>query len=361
VADNKKMNSVYIIAEIGTGHQGDLKKAEHLIKAAAESGADCAKFQVVFADEIIHPLTGTVPLPGGDTPLYDVFKKLEKDLTFYKELKNITEYSGMEFLASPFGLKSAEILKNIGSRKYKIASPELNHYPLLEKVASYKGEIILSTGVSTLGDIENALAITGRKNVSILHCVTAYPAPPEQFNLKLISLYSQIFGVKTGISDHSTNPVLVPVLSTAMGAQIIEKHFTLSNDSNGLDDPIALNRDNFALMVERVRNAECSDKEDLIDKMKCEYSSGLVDSILGSGEKKLASSEEENYNRTNRSIHALCEIRKGTRLTKNNCALLRTEKVLSPGISPRNYREVLGTTAKKDIANGEGIQWHDLL
>ncbi len=352
---------VFIIAEIGTAHQGDLKKAEKLIRAVAESGADCAKFQVVFADEIIHPLTGTVPLPGGDIPLYDVFKGLEKDLDFYKELKRISESCGLEFLASPFGLKSASILRDIGSLRFKIASPELNHYPLLREVSSYKKEMILSTGVSTLGDIEEALKITGRKGISLLHCITAYPAPPEQYNLRLISLYKELFGVKTGISDHSTDPLLIPLLSTAMGAEIIEKHFTLSNNTDGLDDPIALNKENFALMVKNVRNSERKAPEEIIHRLKGEHSSELIDKIIGKGIKELAPSESDNYKRTNRSVHALHALKTGTILTEENSALLRTEKILKPGISPLYYNEVLGTRIKKDIADGEGIQWRDLL
>jgi N-acetylneuraminate synthase len=355
------MNRIFIIAEIGTAHQGSLNKAEKLILAAADSGADCAKFQVVFADEIIHSLTGTVPLPGGDTALYDVFKGLEKDLAFYRELKSITEACGLEFLASPFGLKSASILHQIGSEKIKIASPELNHYPLLKEVKSYEKELILSTGISTLGDIEEALKITGRKKVSLLHCITAYPAPPLEYNLKLIPLYKQLFGVDTGISDHSMDPVLVPLLSTALGATIIEKHFTLSNKTDGLDDPIALNTDDFSLMVKTVRAAERKSSDEIIGELKGQYTSELIETIIGSGEKILAPAEMDNYSRTNRSLHALVKLEKGTVLTENNCALLRTEKKLRPGISPLHYEMILGKKVKKEIPDGEGIRWQDLL
>ena len=361
-ADKNTMDKkIFIIAEIGTAHRGDLGKAEKLIKAAAQCGADCAKFQVVFADEIIHPLTGSVPLPGGDTPLYEVFKDLERDLSFYKKLKEITEAYKLSFLASPFGLKSAAILKEIGSDKFKIASPELNHYPLLKEVKSYNREIILSTGVSTLGDIEEALNITGRDKVSILHCITSYPAPPEEYNLNLIPLYKQIFGVPVGISDHSKDPLLVPLLSTALGASIIEKHFTLSNNTDGLDDPIALNADNFKRMVAAVRNAEDHSSDEIIRSLKKEHSNELIDKIMGTGEKVLAPSERENYLRTNRSVHALEELETGTILDTQNCALLRTEKILKPGISPLYFDEILGKSVKNHIDNGEGIQWHDLL
>lgn len=351
----------YIIAEIGTAHQGDLKKAEKLIKAAAAAGADCAKFQVVFADEIIHKNTGTVPLPGGDTPLYDVFKDLEQKEPFYRTLKEMTEASGLDFLASPFGLKSASLLNDIGSERFKIASPELNHYPLLKKVHSYGKEMILSTGVSTLGDIEEALKITGREKVILLHCITSYPAPPEEYNLRLIPLLSRLFGVRTGVSDHSTDPILVPTLSALMGASVIEKHFTLSRQTDGLDDPIALEPKDFALMVNSIRLAEKSDEDEILTDLKSKYPENLIETILGTGEKKLAESESENYTRTNRSLHAMTYLKAGTVLTVENCALLRTEKVLRPGISPLFFEEVLGKTVKQDIPEGEGIRWHDLL
>jgi len=351
----------YIIAEIGTAHQGDLKKAEELVRAVAETGADCAKFQVVFADEIIHKNTGTVPLPGGDTPLYQVFKNLEQEESFYRELKEMTEKAGLDFLASPFGLKSAAILKNIGSNKYKIASPELNHYPLLREVASYGGKMILSTGVSTLGDIEEALKITGKKSASLLHCITAYPAPPEEYNLKLIPLYNQIFGVPTGVSDHSIDPLLVPVLSTALGATIVEKHFTLSNKTKGLDDPIALEPEAFFTMVRAVRDAEGTTVETTIARMEDRYGVNMVQSVLGTGEKKLATSETSNYSRTNRSLHALKELKAGTILTEENCALLRTEKILRHGLSPLYFDEILGKSVKQNIPDGEGIRWQDIL
>ncbi len=354
-------NKTFIIAEIGTAHQGNIKKAESLINAAAESGADCAKFQVVFANEIIHPLTGTVPLPGGDIPLYDTFKKLEQDISFYKELKILTEKNNMVFMASPFGTRSAELLYDIGSELFKIASPELNYYPLLEKISSFNKKVILSTGVSTLGDIEEALKITGRKKTSILHCITAYPAPPEQYNLSLIPLFNQLFGVKTGISDHSTDPVLVPSISTALGASIIEKHFTLSNKSDGLDDPIALTPPNFKLMSRKIRDIEGMDRQEAIDRIKKEYSPLIVDQIIGTGEKKLAPAEAENYLRTNRSLHALEKLRKGTILTEKNCALLRTEKILRPGLSPLFFQKVLGKKVKAEIPDGEGIRLEDLI
>ena len=174
----------FIVAEIGTSHGGDLSKARELLAAAAASGADAAKFQCVYADEILHPACGAVQLPGGNISLYERFRSLERDADFYAQLKALTEDAGLVFVCSPFGIKSARVLRDIGTPAIKIASPELNHFPLLREVAAYDRSIILSSGVSTLGDIEKALAVLDEASgglrgggLTLLHCVTAYPAP----------------------------------------------------------------------------------------------------------------------------------------------------------------------------------------
>ncbi len=144
-----KKKKCFIIAEAGTSHGGDLKKGKELVHAAAESGADCIKFQLVYADEIIHPKTGTVPLPGGDVPLYETFRKLEQPPEFYASLRETAGNAGIGFLCTPFGIQSARILRELGVEMLKIASPELNYVPLLEEIAGCGMPIILSTGVST--------------------------------------------------------------------------------------------------------------------------------------------------------------------------------------------------------------------
>jgi sialic acid synthase SpsE len=355
------MGKTFIIAEIGTSHGGDLSKAAKLILGAKDSGADCAKFQVVFADEIIHKNTGLVKLPGGDTPLYSMFKCLEMDLNFYKELKRLTEIEGLIFMASPFGRQSAQILEEIESKMFKVASPELNHYPLLKQLVSYKKPIILSSGVSKLEDIERALDITGTKNVSLLHCITSYPAPESEYNLQLISNLKNIFGVSTGISDHSLDPVLVPSLSVLLGAGIVEKHITLSNDTDGLDDPVALNLENFKIMCESIRKYEKMELQDGLDELTSIYGLERISGIIGHGVKKLAECEKANYGRTNRSLHALVELKAGDVITAKNTALLRTEKILRPGLSPHLVGSFYGKKITKDIPDGEGIRLEDFL
>jgi sialic acid synthase SpsE len=329
-----------IIAELGTGFGTDFEKAKALIDAAAEAGADCIKIQIVIADEILHPLSGIVPLPGGDIPLYDVFKQLEADITFYKKIKTYTEEKGKLFLATPFGLKSAAMLKSLQPAAVKIASPELNYTQLLQLVAEWNIPVLLSSGVSKLSDIKNALAyFHGRDDVCVLHCITAYPAPEGEYNLRVLQQLQNTFGVSVGVSDHSLDPVVVPVLSLAMGACVIEKHFCLSHDDDGLDDKIALMPDAFAYMCKSVRHAN---------------------DILGDGEKRLSKSEAQNYGRTNRSLHAVCDIHIGDIFTKDNVAILRTEKVLQAGMQPHCYDDVLGKTARKEIPVGQGIRVEDI-
>ena len=355
-----KTDSTYIIAEAGTSHRGDIIKGYELIAAAEEAGADCVKFQIVFADEIIHPGSGLVDLPNGKTPLFNVFKELEEDFTFYLNLKTYCGKKGIDFLATPFGLKSAAILKELNPSAVKIASPELNHYPLLKEVSSWQCPVILSSGVSTEEDIEKALSVTGKKGF-LLHCITSYPAPEEEYNLLLVKTLSDKFGIKTGISDHSEDPLLVPVLSTALGSVMIEKHITLSNSGSGLDDRIALDPENFSIMTAGIREAEKTGEEETVKKLKSIYGDEKVEMVKGSGIKKLADSEKENYRTTNRSIITVKDISKGDLFTEDNTALLRSEKNILPGLPPDYYEEVLGKTALTDIKSGTGIDFRHFM
>jgi sialic acid synthase SpsE len=364
---------VLIIAEIGTGHGGSAEKAKELVAAAAEAGADCAKFQCVFADEIIHPNTGTVLLPGGPVALYDRFLELEADEEFYASIKGYAESMGLVFLCTPFGLRSARLLKRIGCSFMKVASPELNHFPLLDELASYGLPTILSSGVSTTADIDRALRRfglpfgagggpggAGARSIALLHCVTSYPAPESDYKLRVLGSLRSLFGLPVGVSDHSLDPVLVPALSVAAGGSIVEKHIRLSRDSGGLDDPIALPPESFAAMVRAVRSAQSTSPEGAIAALAAEYGAAKVEAVLGDGVKRLAPSEEANYRRTNRSLHATREIKAGETFDADKVAILRSEKLLRPGLDPELLEVVLGRRAMRDIASGEGIEWEDI-
>jgi len=358
--------SPLIIAELGTSHNGDIAKAKEMAAAAAESGADCVKLQMVFADEILHPLTGEVRLPGGVIRLYDRFKQLETPPEFYAIVKEYVESLGLLFLCTPFGLKSAGILKELKPKIVKIASPELNFTALLRETAGWQLPVLLSTGVSTLGDIEEALGILGGRapakdsRICLLHCVTAYPAPETDYNLRVLRSLAGVFGVPAGVSDHSLDPCLVPSLAVCQGAAVIEKHFCLSRDDPGLDDPIALPPEDFARMTEAVRRAAGTDAEYTLAEISRERGASLVEAVLGDGVKTLAPSELENYKRTNRSIHALRDIRQGETINTGDFAVLRTEKILRPGLPPSWADKICGRTARRFIPDGQGIRFEDI-
>lgn len=362
-----------IVAEIGTSHGGSLTKAKQLIDAAVDAGADAVKLQWVYADEILHPDTGFVPLHGENVRLYDRYTSLEVAPDFFANCLEYAHQKGAQFICSPFGLRSLAELLGIKPDAVKIASPELNHLPLLRALADYRKAhpvpVILSSGVSTLADIETALGIVGTDGVTLLHCITSYPAPESEYNLRLIRTLAQIFGVQTGVSDHSLDPILVPSLSAAMGGTMIEKHITLSKATDGLDDPVALEPEQFAHLCYCMHQCQAMFRqydqsrasERIIAQMEDQFGNDTVRAVLGDGVKRLAKSERANYGRTNRSLHAMRAIKKGETIGPKDIGVLRTEKVLTPGISPLYLEAVLGTTVTRDIPNGEGIQWEDIV
>ncbi len=374
-----KESQVNIIAEIGTSHEGSIEKARALVDAAADAGADTIKFQWVYADEILHPKTGFVKLPTGDIPLYERFRQLELPVAFYKEMLDYVHSRGCKFCCSPFGLRSMRELLELKPDYVKIASPELNHYKMLEQLRDWRkdqklrGEpvvpVVLSSGVSTLSDIDKAISIVGFEGVALLHCITSYPAPEEEYNLRVITNLKNIFGIEAGVSDHSLDPVLVPVLSVLCGGTVIEKHITLSRQTSGLDDPVALEPEQFALMVHTVHQTEAALRhygsetgyKRALDQLAESYGKNKVEAVLGSGVKRLAAAESMNYGRTNRSLHFMRSMKKGEKIGEGDISILRTEKVLTPGISPQYYDLVIGKVLARDVEDGAGLLFEDLL
>lgn len=364
-----------IIAEIGTAHEGDVARARELVHAARDAGADTAKFQLVRAAEILHPRTGTVDLPGGSVALFDRFRSLERPDAFYAELKTICDEAGVSFLCTPFGLGSARTLRYIAVDEIKIASPEMNHFPLLQEVATYDIPLIVSAGVARLCDIDESVDLLRSlgRIPTLLHCITAYPAPEEEYNLRVLASLRNVLGIPVGISDHSIDPILVPALATLLGTAMIEKHITLGKNDGGLDDSIALEPAEFAAMTSRVRSIArrlADNSEDpvahrrteleILQDLRNEFGINRVDRVLGDGVKRLAPSEERSYGYTNRSIHALRDLAPGETLTEETIAILRSERNLSPGLHPRYWTTILGTTVSRPVAAGSGIGWADL-
>ena len=408
-----------VVAEIGTSHQGSIEKAHKLIDAAAASGADAVKFQWVYADEILHPATGDVDLPGGKTRLYDTFKATECPSSFYKECMDAAHQKGLLFACSPFGTRSFDELLELHPDAVKIASPELNHTALLKRCASVYGKVplVLSSGVSKLADIEAALEVigaldapdagaagTGVPNTSVtkevgvgdspqegcakgvvfppltlLHCVTCYPAPETQSNVACVESLRGVFGVPTGMSDHSTGAILVPTLAAMKRAAVLEKHFTLSHEGGGLDDSVALEPEQFSLMVHVVRQTcalmESFERDEkplgvgfkriaekrVMQQLEGSFTRDVIRATLGDGVKRLASCERANWGKTNRSLHYMRAMRTGERVAASDIAALRSEKNLSPGVSPHLEGTLVGAALTRDVASGEGVRLEDFL
>ncbi|MBQ9495012.1 MAG: N-acetylneuraminate synthase family protein [Treponema sp.] len=368
-----------IIAEIGTAHSASFEKAKQLIDAAANAGADAVKFQWVYADELLHPETGTVDLPCGSIRLYDRFKQLEVTPDFFANTLAYAHKKQLQFICSPFGVRSLRELIAIHPDAVKIASPELNHFPLLKALADYRtvqkalGDellpIIVSSGVSKLRDIESALDIIGKENVTLLHCITSYPAPESEYNVRLVQTLHDIFGVPCGISDHSLDPALVPACAAACGSVMTEKHITLSKETDGLDDAVALDGEQFSHMVHALHQCKASiarygkkrGSARILKELRSQYGRKKVADVLGTGVKTLATSERENYGRTNRSLHFMRAMKAGEALAEHDIAILRTEKILTPGISPEYFETILNARLAHDVQAGAGVQWKDLV
>ena len=368
-----------IIAEIGTAHNGSFEKAKELMDGAVKAGADAVKFQWVYADEILHENTGIVNLPTGQIRLYDRFKELEVSPDFFVKCLDYAHNLGVKFVCSPFGIRSLKELIAINGDVIKIASPELNHFPLLQELkkavdSGLKTPVVLSSGVSKLADIEKALdtldfSAEKSSQFTLLHCITSYPAPEAEYNVRLVKTLHDIFGINTGISDHSLDPVLVPVLSTIMGGTVIEKHITLSKKTSGLDDPVALEIDEFANMVYSVHQTQAILKrygaeegaKVALKQMYDLYGEEKVKTVLGTGYKRLAKSESANYGRTNRSIHFLHDMKAGDTIEEKDVSILRTEKVLSVGLSPEYLPTIIGSKLTQSVSSGDGVEWKKLL
>lgn len=357
-----KNRPVYIIAEAGSNHDGKLEQAKKLIDAAAEAGADAVKFQLFRAAKIYPPNAGKIPMPQGKKlDLYEFFKQVELPFKWLPILKKYSENKGLAFIVTPFDEKAVDELEKAGIGAYKIASPELNHLPLLKHIAEKQKPIIASTGLCKLRDIDEAVDIInsqGNDRVILLHCVTGYPAKPEEYNLRVIGTLTRAFQAPVGISDHSLDSVLVPKLAVAAGAAVVEKHFTINKKLPGADHSFALEPQELKLMVDEIRKVEKWNdglKERFIN------SRPLYKKIMGDGRKTITASEAELYPGDKRSIFTIKDINKGEKLTKNNVAVLRAERYLKPGIHPRYFEIILGAKAVKPIKMFTGLQWHSLL
>jgi N-acetylneuraminate synthase/N,N'-diacetyllegionaminate synthase len=314
----------FIIAEAGINHNGKLAQAKKLVQEASNARADAIKFQMFKTEEFCSK----------DSEYFELFKALEFSNEEWFEIVDFTKDIGIMFTASVLGKESADILDKVGSPVYKIASGDLTYLPLLNYVGRKNTPIILSTGMSTIGEIEeaiNEIYKTGNQHVALLHCVSSYPAKYEEINLRAIQTLKHAFKVPVGFSDHTIGS-LVPVVAVTIGANIIEKHFTLNKNLPGPDHKLSIEPNEFREMVDNIRT---------------------VEHALGDGVKKPTKSEENIRKLARRSLVAKIGIQKGTAITSDAIKMVRPGN----GIDPKFINFVVGRIAKKEIAEDELVTW----
>lgn len=331
------MNRVFIIAEAGVNHNGSIELAKQLIDKASEAGADAVKFQSFKAERLVTRNARKAEYQKLTTnsreSQFEMIKKLELDYNKHRELIDYCHSKNIMFLSSPFDLESIELLNELGLEIFKIPSGEINNLPYLRKIGSLKKKVILSTGMSTLGDIENALTIlrsSGTTDVTVLHCNTEYPTPMKDVNLLAMKTIKDAFKVEVGYSDHTLG-IEVPIAAVALGATVIEKHFTLDKTMEGPDHKASLEPEELKEMVRCIRN---------------------IEQALGDGVKRLTESESKNIKIARKSIVAGRDIKKGEIFTEKNLAIKRP----GDGISPMRWDEVIGKIAKRDFLEDELIE-----
>lgn len=335
------MKNVIIIAEAGVNHNGNMTNAFKLIDVAVEAGVDMVKFQTFKTELAISKNAKKADYQIENTGMseetqFEMVKKLELSYEQQKELVDYCKLKGIIFFSTAFDLDSLQYLKDIGLTVVKIPSGEITNLPYLRKAAKLFNKVILSTGMCTMEDVEAAINIflkenILKENITILHCNTEYPTPMNDVNLKAMLSIQQEFGTKVGYSDHTLG-IEVPIAAVALGASVIEKHFTLDNKMEGPDHAASLEPLQLKNMVSAIRNIE--------------------QAISGDGSKKPSDSEIKNIAIARKSIVASTPILKGETLTDKNITVKRPGN----GISPMKWDEVIGKVASRDFATDELIE-----
>lgn len=331
----------FVIAEAGSNHNGSYGQALRLIDVAADAGADAVKFQVFRASRLYPKSAGKSGYLGVDTPIYEIIAALELPFDWIPGLAAHTRDRGLVFLASAFDEASVDTL-DPHVPAYKIASYEMTHAPLMRHVAATRKPVVVSTGTANLDEVTEAVAVfqdTGNRDLCLMQCTAAYPAPLEAVNVRAVAALMKAFGVPTGLSDHSRHPTIAPLAAVALGATLIEKHYTLSNELPGPDHRFALEPRELRAMVEGIR---------------------LTEQALGSGEKVVQPAEHELRGFARRSIFAVRDIAEGEVLSEQNIAVLRCG-TLAAGLPPAALPTLLGRRASRAIAGDRAIQDGDVV
>ncbi len=322
---------VYVIAEAGVNHNGDIKLAKKLIEEAAKAGADCVKFQTFKASEIV---TADAPKAAYQLLSTDkkesqhaMLEKLELPKEAFKELMDHCKKEGIQFLSTPYNFNDVDMLSSIGVEAFKIASGQLTETPFIEYAAKKGKPLILSTGMAAMGDVKAAVRALGKTPAILLQCTTDYPAKVEDANLNVITTFQKEFTFPIGYSDHTTGDTTI-LGAVALGARMIEKHFTLDKKMDGPDHACSVEPAELKELIAKIRELE---------------------KAMGSAEKFLSATEKKNAVGMKRSIVAKRAIRKGEKITADMLAFKRP----ATGIPPRELSHLIGKKAAQDIAADE--------
>lgn len=329
--------SVFIIAEAGVNHNGSLELAKKLVDAAKDAGADCVKFQTFVSKNIVSKNAVKAEYQKQQTEpeesQQDMLKKLELSFDEFVELNEYCKSKSIEFMSTAFDFDSIDFLDGLEMGTWKIPSGDITNLPYLIKIANLNKPVILSTGMSTMEDIRSAIKAlkeNGATELTVLHCTTEYPTPFEDVNLRAMNTIKEEFGVKVGYSDH-TKGIEVPIAAVALGATVIEKHFTLDRDMEGPDHKASLEPNELKAMVDSIRQIELA---------------------LGNGMKQPAESEKKNMAVARKSIIASKDIKAGEIFTDENLTVKRP----GDGISPMRWFDVIGKYAPRDFEEDELIE-----
>jgi N,N'-diacetyllegionaminate synthase len=330
----------YIIAEAGSNHNGDLEIAKELIDVAADAGADAVKFQTFRADDLYVEESGEVEYLDDERSIYEIIEDMEMPYEWIPELYDYCREQGIQFLSTPFDKRSAEELKEFVP-VWKIASYTSSHIPFLEHLAKMGKPIIMSTGAHELNEVSESVSTlrdAGASDLVVIQCVAAYPTPLSEINVRVVETLQEEFGVLSGLSDHTLDPVTAPSAAVSLGGCVVEKHFTLDKSMEGPDHQFALEPDELDRMVSTIRNTETA---------------------LGSREKRILEVEEELYQKARRAIHAVRDIQAGDVILDEDVKVLRPGEK-EGGLDPKFYDEIIGETAVRSIEESKGIQWDDV-
>lgn len=330
-------NKTFIIAEAGVNHNGSFELAKQLVDKAVWAGADCIKFQTFNSKNLVSKNAQKAEYQKKTTDSsesqLDMLRKLELTKEQFIELRNYCNQKGIMFLSTPFDLESIDFLVSIGVKTWKVPSGEITNYPFLRAIGQRKESVIMSSGMCTLEEVRaavNVLKEFGATDITLLHCTTEYPAPYDSVNLKAMLTLQKEFGYRVGYSDH-TNGIEIPVAAVAMGATVIEKHFTLDKNMEGPDHKASLEPEELRQMVLAIRNVEVA---------------------IGDGVKQPSQAEKKNIAIARKSIVAACDIKKGEEFTEKNL----TAKRPGNGISPMQWNDILGKKALRDFATDEILE-----